>query len=87
MLLAAALKGRHLFPRCVYILGGVVMVFFGGEEINWGQRIIRFETPAFLANLNTQENSTFTTSVTTSVNMTRISSSRASNGNYYSRSE
>lgn len=54
MLLAAALKGRHLFPRCVYILGGVVMVFFGGEEINWGQRIIGFETPAFLANLNTQ---------------------------------
>lgn len=30
------------------------MVFFGGEEINWGQRIIGFETPAFLANPNIQ---------------------------------
>ena len=36
ILLAASLKVRHFFPRCAYILGGMTMVIFGGEEISWG---------------------------------------------------
>lgn len=31
------------------------MLFFAVEEISWGQRIIGFETPDFLALSNTQE--------------------------------
>lgn len=54
MLFAAALTGRRLFPRFAYIIGGVVMVFFAIEEISWGQRIIGFETPDFLAIASTQ---------------------------------
>jgi len=53
-LFAAAWEERRIFPRCAYILGGMAMTFFGGEEISWGQRIIDFETPAFLADLNSQ---------------------------------
>lgn len=55
MLFAAALTARRLFPRFAYILGGVVMVFFAIEEISWGQRIIGFETPDFLAIASAQE--------------------------------
>ena len=53
-LFAAALINRRLLPRCVYVLGGMMMMFFGGEEISWGQRIIGFETPDFLVDLNYQ---------------------------------
>ncbi len=49
---AAALIERRLFPRCVYVLGGMVMMMFAGEEINWGQRIIGFDTPDFMMDLN-----------------------------------
>ncbi len=54
-LFAAALAERRIFPRCAYVIGGVALTFFGGEEISWGQRIIGFETPGFLASLNNQE--------------------------------
>lgn len=47
-LTAAALAGRRSFRSLAYILGGAAMVFLAGEEISWGQRIIGFETPAFL---------------------------------------
>ena len=53
-LFGAALAERRLFPRCVYVLGGLALIFFGGEEISWGQRIIGFETPDFLAKANVQ---------------------------------
>lgn len=53
-LLGAALANRRLFPRCAYVLGGLALIFFGGEEISWGQRIIGFETPRFLADANVQ---------------------------------
>ena len=53
VLFAAALATRRLFPRCVYVLGGMTLLFFAGEEISWGQRVIGFETPDFLMGLNT----------------------------------
>ena len=53
-LLGAAMAARRAFPRCVYILGGAAMAFFAGEEVSWGQRIIGFETPGFLVDLNHQ---------------------------------
>ena len=52
MLLVSALAERRLFPRCAYILGGLALALFAGEEISWGQRIIGFETPRFLMDLN-----------------------------------
>ena len=52
----AALATRRLSLRCVYILGGITLLFFAGEEINWGQRIIGFETPDFLTDLNEEFN-------------------------------
>ena len=45
---------RSFLRRCVYILGGVAMVFAAGEEISWGQRIFGFATPDFLMPLNMQ---------------------------------
>ena len=53
-LFAAAWTERRVFPRCAYILGGAALAFFAAEEISWGQRIIGFETPAFLMDLNVQ---------------------------------
>ena len=52
LLFAAALVERSFFRRCVYILGGMAMVFVAGEEISWGQRIFGFATPDFLMRLN-----------------------------------
>lgn len=54
MLFTTALAERRFFSRCVYILSGVALAFFAGEEISWGQRIIGFDTPAFLVDLNNQ---------------------------------
>lgn len=54
LLFVAAWMERRIFPRCAYILGGLAMTFFGGEEISWGQRVIGFETPASLVDLNSQ---------------------------------
>lgn len=58
VLFAAGLIERSLFPRCVYFLGGMTMLFFVGEEISWGQRIIGFGTPDFLVGLNNQKETT-----------------------------
>ncbi len=44
----------NLFRRCLYILGGIALVFIAGEEISWGQRIFEFTTPEFLRDLNRQ---------------------------------
>ena len=52
LLFAAALVERSFFRRCVYVLGGMAMVFVAGEEISWGQRIFGFATPDFLMRLN-----------------------------------
>ena len=55
MLLITALLERSIFRRCVYILGGMAMVFAAGEEISWGQRIFGFATPDLLMTLNEQK--------------------------------
>ena len=52
VLFVTALVERSFFRRCVYILGGMAMVFAAGEEISWGQRIFGFATPDFLMHLN-----------------------------------
>ena len=52
LLFVTALVERSFFRRCVYILGGITMVFVAGEEISWGQRIFGFATPDFLMRLN-----------------------------------
>ncbi len=39
LLFATALAERSSFRRCIYMLGGIAMVFVAGEEISWGQRI------------------------------------------------
>ncbi len=54
LLFVIAWKEGSLFRRCVYILGGLAMVFAAGEEISWGQRVFGFATPDFLASLNIQ---------------------------------
>ena len=54
LLFATALVERSFFRRCIYILGGMAMMFVGGEEISWGQRIFGFATPDFLMGLNYQ---------------------------------
>ena len=55
LLFVTALMERSFFRRCVYVLGGMAMVFAAGEEISWGQRIFGFATPDFLMHLNQQK--------------------------------
>ena len=55
LLFVTARAERSLLRRCVYILGGMAMVFAAGEEISWGQRIFEFATPDFLMPLNEQK--------------------------------
>ncbi len=52
LLFVTTLAERNSVRRCVYILGGMAMVFAAGEEISWGQRIFGFATPDFLMHLN-----------------------------------
>ena len=54
LLFGTAWREPSLFRRCVYILGGMAMLFAAGEEISWGQRIFGFATPDFLLTLNQQ---------------------------------
>ncbi len=54
LLFGTAAAERKLALRCVYVLGGALMVFVTGEEISWGQRIFGFATPDFLASVNYQ---------------------------------
>ena len=55
LLFATAWMERSFARRCVYILGGLAMVFGAGEEISWGQRIFGFATPGFLLDVNNQK--------------------------------
>ena len=55
LLFVTAWAERSFLRRCVYILGGMAMVFAAGEEISWGQRIFEFATPDFLMSLNEQQ--------------------------------
>ena len=53
-LFIAAFTKRRIFQSGAYILGGATLTLFAGEEISWGQRIIGFDTPAFLLDWNYQ---------------------------------
>ena len=55
LLFVTTLAERSSFRRCVYILGGMAMVFAAGEEISWGQRIFGFATPDFARHTNQQQ--------------------------------
>ena len=55
LLFVTGLAERSFLRRCVYVLGGMAMVFAAGEEISWGQRIFGFATPDFLMRLNEQQ--------------------------------
>ena len=52
LLLLTAARGKGRFLRGASLLGGLALLFAGGEEISWGQRIFGFATPDFLAGLN-----------------------------------
>ena len=54
LLFATARMERNSVRRCIYVLGGLVMMFGAGEEISWGQRIFEFATPDILLDLNHQ---------------------------------
>ena len=55
LLFATARMERNSIRRCIYVLGGLVMMFGAGEEISWGQRIFGFATPDILLDLNEQK--------------------------------
>lgn len=44
---------KRLF-QYLLLLGGLVFMLVGAEEISWGQRIFQFETPAIIAEQNRQ---------------------------------
>ena len=54
LLLIVAWLERRTLPRLIYILGGILMLFFAGEEISWGQQLLGFATPNALADINYQ---------------------------------
>ena len=54
LLFATARMERNSVRRCIYVLGGLVMMFGAGEEISWGQRIFEFATPDILLDANYQ---------------------------------
>ena len=55
LLFVTARAERSFLRRCVYILGGMAMVFAAGEEISWGQRFFGFAAPDFFMSLNGQK--------------------------------
>jgi hypothetical protein len=46
------LKTNHIWLAGIYAIFAVAMLFCAGEEISWGQRILDFEIPESLRNLN-----------------------------------
>lgn len=45
-------SNRQLITAVLYSLAGLGLFFVAGEEIAWGQRILHFETPETLAEVN-----------------------------------
>lgn len=48
-------KGGEGLPRLTWAVIGLGLLFIAGEEISWGQRFLRFETPENLAAINLQQ--------------------------------
>ena len=46
---------NHFWQAILFIGVAAVMVFAGGEEISWGQRLFGWETPQELSDINDQE--------------------------------
>jgi hypothetical protein len=48
-------KTGHSWQALLFIAVALVMLFAGGEEASWGQRVFGWETPQELADINDQE--------------------------------
>lgn len=48
-------RAGNRWAAALYLLFAAMMVFSAGEEISWGQRVVGFETPAELLDINKQE--------------------------------
>lgn len=58
--IATRLIGTHLRAvALLYFAAAATFVFIGGEEISWGQRLLGWETPEVLAEVNKQGETTF----------------------------
>lgn len=57
ILLIVVLRTNQYHKGYLLMLAGALL-FFAGEEISWGQRIIGFETPQSLENINYQKETT-----------------------------
>jgi drug/metabolite transporter (DMT)-like permease len=53
-----AMRTRRHDQLVLFLLLAAVMIFVTGEEISWGQRIFGWETPAELAEINKQDETT-----------------------------
>ena len=59
-LLAVAARRQPWFPtRAFYLLAAAGCLFFAGEEISWGQRLLGFATPDFFLGFNRQNEISF----------------------------
>ena len=47
--------GVGLFPAILVSIISFAMIFVGGEEISWGQTYLKWSTPEFLMEINTQQ--------------------------------
>ena len=52
LLLAAAAAERRWPGRCLYLLGAAMCGFVAGEEIDWAQRLLEYDTPGWVAAVN-----------------------------------
>lgn len=48
-------RAGNRWAAALYLLFAAMMIFAAGEEISWGQRVVGFETPAELLDINKQE--------------------------------
>jgi len=54
LLLALSFRRGPYLRRVMWVMIGLAAIFFAGEEISWGQRIIGLSTPEFLLQYNFQ---------------------------------
>ncbi len=48
-------RAGNRWAAALYLLFAAMMVFSAGEEISWGQRVVGFETPTDLLDINKQD--------------------------------